>query len=271
MKKIILSLILLGISCLFYAFFIEPYWIQEVEITIEDKDIPKSFNNKRIVFISDIHHWDHHSIERVENLVIRINKLNPDIIILWWDYIYWDKKYIIPVFDTLSKLKAPLWIFWVSGNHDHWEWYNDTINNMSSAWIIPIDNHSEWISINWERIKIWGVPDLWEWNPDILSIEKDAKESDFAILVSHNPDFVEELESTKIDLMLSGHTHWWQVTLFWLYAPLIPSRHWNKYRSWIIETNTTKLIVTNGIWTMPPALRFFARPQINIITLKSEK
>jgi len=56
MKKVILSFIFLGISCLFYAYFVEPYWIQEVEIIIEDKDIPKSFDNKRIVFISDIHH-----------------------------------------------------------------------------------------------------------------------------------------------------------------------------------------------------------------------
>ena len=270
MKKVILSFIFLGISCLFYAYFVEPYWIQEVEIIIEDKDIPKSFDNKRIVFISDIHHWDHHSIERVEKLVNRINKLNHDIIILWWDYIYWDEKYIKPVFNALSKLKAPLWIFWVSGNHDHWEWYDDMINNMSSAWITLVDNHSESIDINWEKIVIWWVPDLWEWEIDILSIEKNVEEDNFVILVSHNPDYVEKLESNKIDLMLSWHTHWGQVTLFWLYAPLVPSKYWNKYRTGIIEVDNTKLIVTNWIWTMSPAVRFFARPQINIITLKSE-
>ena len=270
MKKIVLSLILLGISCLFYAYFIEPYWIQEVNVNIVSKDVPKSFNNKRIIFISDIHHWNHHSIERIEDLVVMINEINPDIIILWWDYIYWDENYIIPVFKALSKLKAPLWIFWVSGNHDHWEWYDDTIKNMINAWITPIDNYSEWININWEKIKIWGVPDLWEWIPDISLITNDVSDNDFMILVSHNPDFVEDFKSKKIDLMLSGHTHWGQVTLFWLYAPLVPSKYWNKYRSGLIETGNTKLIVTNWIGTMPPAVRFFARPQINVITLKSD-
>ena len=88
------------------------------------------------------------------------------------------------------------------------------------------------------------------------------------ILLSHNPDYVEKLNNYKIDLMLSGHTHGGQVTFFGLWTPFIPSAYGDKYRTGIINTKYTELIVSNGTGTVIKPLRFCARPQILVIYLK---
>jgi predicted MPP superfamily phosphohydrolase len=71
----------------------------------------------------------------------------------------------------------------------------------------------------------------------------------------------------KIDLVLAGHTHGGQVTFFGLWAPFTSSKFGQKYRTGIVETGRTRVIISNGIGTITPPVRFFARPQIIIIDL----
>ncbi len=88
------------------------------------------------------------------------------------------------------------------------------------------------------------------------------------MLVSHEPDFAEELQPGAADLMLSGHTHGGQLTFFGLWAPVVGSEYGQKYRTGTVTNGSTTVIVSNGIGTILPPLRFFARPQIVVITLK---
>ena len=116
-----------------------------------------------------------------------------------------------------------------------------------------------------ETKKMFLIRQVQDINPTI----KDTEKNDFVILLSHNPDYIEKLQSDKIDLMLSGHTHGGQITFFGLFAPLIPSAYGQKYRTGLVETVQTKLLVSNGIRKVTPPVRFFARPQINIVYLQT--
>ncbi len=270
--KISLTLLILFILFLIYI-YIEPYWLIVKRVDIIDKDIPKSFHNKTIVFIADIHNGASFSLERVRSLVEKINKLNPDIIILGGDYVSSNAKYITPCFNELRNLKATIGKFAVLGNHDHWESATLTKIKMIDAGIKLIDNTSFWVSVNeeeeesGERIKIGGVGDLWTDYQDINPTIEDTKKDDFVILTSHNPDYAEEITTYNIDLLLCGHTHGGQITLLGLYAPILPIKH-KKYRTGIVKTKYTKVLITNGVGLINPPIRFFARPEIVLITLK---
>ena len=85
-----------------------------------------------------------------------------------------------------------------------------------------MDNKAEWVYRNGQRIKIGGVGDLFEYIQDINPTTFDAKDQNFVILLSHNPDYLEKIKIHNIDLVLSGHIHGGQVTLFGLWAPLVP-------------------------------------------------
>ncbi|MDI6706103.1 MAG: metallophosphoesterase [Bacillota bacterium] len=268
-RKIFFILIAVALLVLAYT-FIEPYRLEMNSIDIISRDIPVAFNGTRIVFISDIHHGPFFSRERLRGLVTTINSINPDIVLLGGDYVHRDAKYIEPCFQELSSLKAGLGKFGVLGNHDHWEGKDLTLQSMRKAGITAIDNKAQWLYKDGARIRIGGVGDLWGDVQDISPTVEGAEESDFIILVSHSPDYVERITTRKIDLVLSGHTHGGQVTLFGLWAPLIPSQYGQKYRSGMIETDYTRVIVSNGVGTITPPVRFFARPQVNIINLKKE-
>jgi predicted MPP superfamily phosphohydrolase len=264
----ILFIIGLSVTVLLGYTFFEPYWLKVNKIDVRDRDIPYAFEGITIAFVTDIHHGPYFSRKRVRRFVEKLNHLRPDIVIFGGDYVHRDRQYIVPCFDELRQVQAPLGKFGVLGNHDHWASAPLTRQNMNKTGITILDNQATWIVKGAERIKIGGVGDLWEDQQQLSPTIGDTKEEDFVILVSHNPDYAEQLSTHQIDLMLSGHTHGGQVTLFGFWAPLVPSRYGQKYRSGIVETAMMKVIISTGIGVITPPVRFFARPEIILLTLK---
>jgi uncharacterized protein len=257
------------IACVAYS-FIEPYLIDEKTTTTNDSDVPQNFVGKKIIFVSDIHNGQYFKRERVADVVRKVNDLDPDIVVLGGDYVCGDRKYIEPCFEELAKLKAKMGIFGVTGNHDEWEDHDLTVKSMKKAGITVLSDRAEWLKIDKDKIKIAGIDWYSTSEPDIGPLIEDAGENDFVILVSHTPDFAEKLKTSKIDLMLTGHTHGGQVTFFGLWAPYVPSQYGQKYRTGVIKDDKTTVLISNGIGSTFLPIRFFARPQINIIILGKE-
>jgi uncharacterized protein len=282
LKKItkgLFIIIVTGSILLAYA-SLETRWVKITRVSIESPDIPRAFDGKRIVFVSDIHHGAALSIERVQKLVERVNNLQPDIIILGGDYISLDKQYIKPVFSELSKLKSKHGVFGVMGNHDYFVNGDLSKKMMLLSGIKQCDNKSYWVKINNDSIKIGGVDDPSGSLPKVDSTIFDVKKKDFCILISHRPDYIRELSTDKVDLTLSGHTHGGQVTFFGLWAPILPTennlwasmaltRESQKYSYGLTHpTPTMQSYITSGIGTRSPHFRFFRRPEIAVLELK---
>ena len=70
-------------------------------------------------------------------------------------------------------------------------------------------------------------------------------------------------------LCFAGHTHGGQVTLFGLYAPVVPSRYGQRFLKGI-RTNSERqpVIITNGIGTSSKNLRLFAPSEVVVLTLR---
>ncbi len=268
MSRLLLVILLGALVTLAYAFAIEPRWLAVREVEIVDPDIPPSFDGKTVAFLTDIHHGIYFSTERVRNLVARTNALQPDLILLGGDYAHLRRRYIASCFAELAHLEAPLGKFGVLGNHDHWYDAELSWQSMEKAGIVALDNRAEWIVLGEERIRVGGVGDLWEHTQDLTATTAGVQGQDFVILLSHNPDYAESISSATVDLVLSGHTHGGQVTLFGLWAPVSNSAFGQKYRSGVVRTPFTTVIVSNGIGVITPPLRFGARPEIILIRLR---
>ena len=261
---------------------LESRWIKITHVTIESPDIPTSFNGRRIVFVSDIHHGSSLSRERVKKLVQLINELHPDIIILGGDYISFEEKYIKPLFEELRNLKCKYGVYGVLGNHDFYVNGSLSREMMVLNGIKDCDNKSYWLKINRDSIKIGGVVDPDGWKPKVDSTVYDVKRSDFCILISHRPDYIDKINNDLVDLTLSGHTHGGQITLFGLWAPILPtengiwaslslSKDTQKYRYGLIQPRPNmQSYITSGIGTRFPHIRFFCRPEIAVLELKKK-
>jgi predicted MPP superfamily phosphohydrolase len=266
LKKIGLAIIIIMTSFMVYS-LIEPYWIQTEEIKIESNQIPAQFDGKKIIFISDVHmgSWPFFDQKRTEDLVNQVNELHPDMILLGGDYVSDELPYVNSSFTEISKLKAPLGVYCVLGNNDP---RNESLEAIKNTNITYIGNTGFWIEDSGAKIRVGGVGDMLTDTQDQYSAIGDANESDFVMLVTHNPDFFPILDKSKVDVMLSGHTHGGQITFFGLWAPVVHSQYGNKYRTGLIKENNTTLVVSNGIGTIMLPMRFFARPQIVVLDLK---
>lgn len=251
-----------------YVLF-EPYWLKVTTIPLESPEIPPGFDGTKIVFVTDIHHGRFFTTPRLRKMVKMINALQPDIVLFGGDYYQWNTKYIEPCFEELAKIDAPLGKFGVFGNHDDWKDFLATATPARiRAGIQPLDNQAYWVVRGGDRIKIGGVGDWQESSQDLRPTVQDAAEVDFVLLVSHNPEYAEFIRSRKVDLVLSGHTHGGQITLFGLWAPA-PFMHFGlKYKRGFVHAPYTDVLISNGIGTAGLPIRFCARPEIVLLTLK---
>jgi predicted MPP superfamily phosphohydrolase len=115
-----------------------------------------------------------------------------------------------------------------------------------------------------------GVDDVSEGWPDIAKALDGAPADKPTILLSHNPDILEWPGIERANVVLSGHTHGGQIVLPWLGAIHTHSDYLvRKEASGHLRCGETQLYVTRGVGEGIP-LRFGARPQIALITIRNE-
>lgn len=189
---------------------------------------------KKAILAGDFHFKSKNRIRRV---VQKINEQNPDYIFYIGDYT--EKIPAEYVVDELKKVNAPA--FSVTGNHDMAE----DFKNMPNL----LDNRN----IKTDGITIAGVD---YYNPDIPRALEDTRGP--VILLSHNPDIIKKVPDS-VNLVLSGHTHGGQVTLFG--RPFFtPSKY--GFGKGVINN---RLIITGGTGTSIIPARLFNPPEITVI------
>jgi predicted MPP superfamily phosphohydrolase len=112
-----------------------------------------------------------------------------------------------------------------------------------------------------------GVDDVSEGTPDLQIALGNVSPDEPNILLSHNPDILEESASRRANLILAGHTHGGQIVLPWLGAAHTHSEHLHRREaSGYLWRDQTQVYISRGIGEGIP-IRFGARPQIALITV----
>lgn len=249
-----------------YTLF-EAGWLRRREITIKIPQLPKAFEGTTIAFLSDIHHGRYTGLDYLNEVVQLTNKSNPDLILLGGDYTHRSNDYAEPCMRVLSQLKSKWGTYGVMGNHDHWYGVHKTRQLMKEAGIGELTNQGVWIEHRGARLRISGVGDLWEDVQDLEAALGNTQPAETAILVSHNPDFVEGITDQRVGLVLSGHTHGGQIVLPVVGALRVPSRYGQKYLYGLVKTPVTQVYITRGVGTVGPPVRFCCPPEIALITV----
>src|SRR5262249_43778146 len=123
LKRMVWGGLATGAAATVYGFG-EADWVSVERWEIPVPNLPEAFLGTQIVFLSDIHHGPFVSLSFVRQIVELANSLSPDLICLGGDYVYRGGRYIQPCIDVLSGLNAPMGVYGVLGNHDH---YHDPV------------------------------------------------------------------------------------------------------------------------------------------------
>jgi predicted MPP superfamily phosphohydrolase len=248
--------------------FAEACWLRVVRVSIPVPRLPDSFRGLRIAFLADLHHGPVTGLGFIRRAVELANSLDADLIALGGDYVLAHKRFIRPCFSVLTELKAPLGVCAVLGNHDHWQDAVETHQAIKDSGFTDLTNTGKWLERGGARLRIAGVGDLWEDRQDLGSALGDTSDREACILLSHNPDYTELVEDTRVGLILSGHTHGGQVVLPILGAPIVPSGFGQKYLSGLVKTECTQVFVTRGAATIYPPVRLCCPPEVVLVTLE---
>jgi predicted MPP superfamily phosphohydrolase len=123
------------------------------------------------------------------------------------------------------------------------------------------------IEKNDQRLWLGGAGDLWEDHRELDGLLDGIPDSDCRILLAHNPDTADTNYSSRIDLVIAGHTHGGQVDIPFIGPPILPVR--NKTYSSGLKTSPRGMgvFISRGIgWTIYP-VRFNCPPEIAVLEL----
>jgi len=253
-----LAALLLSLQIIYvYAFFIEPNWIKTENININNPRL-SCLSGIKIIQISDLHienfGW------REVNLIERINKLKPDIILITGDLLGANEG-LSALWNVLSLLEPKIRTYAVLGESD------GPIANILQA--------KEWDKakvsfLQGKMIKLSlkdGVCGVWLIGAqDNIQLEEIIKAQsanlDGSILISHRPDIVRQAALENIDLVLCGHTHGGQIGIP-LLRKLFPYTLKSEYISGLYRVKNTLLYVNRG-FASKKEIRFLCWPEITV-------
>jgi uncharacterized protein len=254
-----------------YSIFGERYIVLTNSYRIAVANLPERFSGFRIVQLADLHYGFLVPLAVIRNVIDRANGLKPDLIVCTGDYVHQRNActQIDEVWPVLSQLTAPLGVYSVLGNHDHWA---DTAR--SDYWLKRTGQDLRHKSVRIERdgCHFWlvGAGDLWEDHVSLKRLLGEVPETDCRIILAHNPDTADTEPSARFDLMLSGHTHGGQVDIPFLGPPVLPVEN-KTYSSGLKRSlRGRKVFISKGIgWAICP-VRVNCFPEIVVLELVPE-
>lgn len=251
-----------------YPIFIERYLVQVNRYRIPVPKLPHQFNGFSIVQLTDLHYGSLVPLSFLRHVIGKANGLKKDVIVCTGDYVHRrdTKDEIDGIWPLLSELKAPLGVYSVLGNHDHW-----ADSNRSAYWLERsghnILSRTQCFERKGKRLWIAGGGDLWEDHRDFDDILKNVPEEDCKIVLAHNPDSADSSFSQRIDLMICGHTHGGQVNIPFYGTPVLPVKNKNYSFGLKASRKGQPVFISKGIgWAVYP-VRFNCFPEIAVLEL----
>lgn len=215
--------------------------------------------NMSILFISDMHLEVVDNSNFVRNLVL---DKKFDYVILGGDVFDNDKNALLNKdrFENLIKIlseKSKNGVVSVLGNHDGC----DTAELLNEKTSLLINDF-----IEDDNIFIYGTED-----PVLFSETEDfdgrVPDDKFSLLISHSPNFYKKIKN-RYDLMLSGHTHGGQVSIFG-YTPLNYCEDKKMiYGEW--EKDGMRGITSSGLGCSGLPVRIGIKPEIVEIKIRTK-
>jgi len=264
------SLVVAGITGLIgsYPIFIERYLVQINRYRIPVPRLPHQFQGLTIVHLTDLHYGFLVPLFFLEGVIRKANSLKKDLIVCTGDYVQGrgSVEGIDRIWPVLSELKAPMGVYSVLGNHDHWADFS-----RSAYWLQRsgqnLRHRIHYFEREGKRLWIAGCGDLWEDHRSVEEILKDVPPEDYRIVLAHNPDTADTDFSQRIDLMICGHTHGGQVNIPFYGSPVLPVKNKN-YSFGLKESRRGQpVFISKGIgWAVYP-VRFNCFPEIAVLEL----
>lgn len=240
--------------------------------------LPESFDQYRIVQLSDIHDSEF-GVNNLD-LVNKVKAMSPDAIFITGDFIDGNRYDLEHSLEIIKQLYDVAPFYFVTGNHEISTNDEERIKSeLAGLGVKVLSNESVTISSQkGEQIAIGGIEDPLSSNLDeqiyveqvIGNAFKDVPDDMYKILLSHRPEHFDVYVDCQIDLVFSGHAHGGQLRIPGIGGLVAPGQGWfPKYTSGVYEMDKTSMVVSRGLGNSIAPIRVFNRPEVIVVTMKS--
>lgn len=255
--------------------------LETTEYTIENPDLPKSFDGYKIVHLSDLHNAEFGKNNK--NLINVIKEEKPDAVFVTGDTIdgfYTNTTIPIDLFKEVLKICD---VYFIVGNHEirsDANTYFEFLDKLSEIGVTVLKDESTYIEKSGEKFQVIGLNDASNYKANYNDNYKeeivktinnlDDKES-FSVLLSHHPELFDDYAKTNVDLVFSGHAHGGQFRLPFIGGLIAPEQGlFPKYDAGIFTENNTTMVVSRGLGNSIIPVRINNSPEIVVVILKTD-
>ncbi len=253
------------------------YDVEVYKHNIKSDKIPTSFDNFRIVQVSDLHNAE---FDKYNSTVLEpVFHSRPNIIVITGDMIDSRNTNVDVAISFAQKAVNIAPVYYVNGNHESRvpEEYEKLKKGLEEAGVTILENTSVNITINDETITLIGindpnfrmelVDDTMEQNiaHQLMSVIPDN--DNYKVLLAHRPEYF-DVYAGKVDLVLSGHAHGGQFIIPFAGGFVAPGQgFFPEYYKGLYKEGNTDMIVSRGIGNSIIPFRINNKPEIVIAEL----
>lgn len=234
----------------------------------------------RVAQLSDLHFGPYIRAASVRAWVDAALRARPDLIVITGDFVDSELEgEVTPLLSELARLRAPLGVFGVWGNHDYgsfgayarrfrargggtWLAHRAAFEaRLAEAGVRVLTNAGAQVRGD---LFLAGVDDLWWGEPSLEKALRGARGA--TLLLSHNPDFLPEVPE-HVALTLCGHTHGGQVRLPFVGALTTSSKYGDRFaRGWV--NGPAQGFVSRGLGVSLLPVRLNCAPEVVVLDLQ---
>ncbi len=235
--------------------------IEAVEIGIEGLEAPL-----RAAWLSDMHYGPYIRGGSIATWVDATLAASPDLILLGGDQVdRFAPGDVAPLLDQLGRLRAPLGVYAVRGNHDHARFpraLEDFEAELTAVGVVTLVNQGRSVR---DDLFLAGLDDYLRGEPRLDQALAQRPGGSPCLLMSHNPDVLPGVPP-DVDLTICGHTHGGQVVLPFI-GPLVTSSDYgSRFAAGHVESPVSGY-VGRGLGVAHLPVRVNCPPELTLLTL----
>ena len=263
-----------------YAGAIEPMGLTVTRYAMTPLAWPKG-RKLSITVIADLHAGGPDmGLAHIEHIIEVANGLRSDLVVLLGDYFatyrFVTERVPHPVWaGELARLKAPLGVWAILGNHDWWYGLEGARRALAGVHIPVMENDTVLLGPAGNRFWLAGIGDQLAYRlghgrfrgvDDLPGTLARITTDDPVVLLVHEPDIFVKVPS-RVALTLAGHTHGGQIRLPFVWPAYVPSDYGARFAYGHIVEEDRHMVVSGGLGTSFIPARLGVPPEIVQIEL----
>jgi predicted MPP superfamily phosphohydrolase len=206
-----------------------------------------------------VHIGQIHNISYLQKVISKIAEQKPDIILIGGDLFDGSIPAIKNIVPALRK--APLGVYYVTGNHEEFGSNEKFVAAVKDAGIQVLDDKlTEIDGLQLLGVSYSSADETEKFKKLLVAFPIDKNKP--SILIKHEPRDIDIAEEAGISLQLSGHTHHAQIWPF----RFLPKRIYKGFDYGLKNSGKTQVYTSSGVGTWGPPMRVGTDSEIVIIS-----